>query len=153
MFNLSPTVVFIPQLHKTLCRLLYVWILLMSRNIQTRNPHIWCFKSYQIKTKNTEAKGPKGWNKNILLLYFPYWPESQKSIRSNTFFMLDCNITSELYSFPFNFCGGTGFVYIPTTVYSTIICLYLSWAFLYKVPCSHGPCYRFKPTHFLLITR
>ena len=26
-----------------------------------------------------EGKGPKGWNKNLLLLYFPYSPESQKS--------------------------------------------------------------------------
>ena len=26
-----------------------------------------------------EGKGPKGWNKNILLLYFPYSKESQKS--------------------------------------------------------------------------
>ena len=26
-----------------------------------------------------EGKEPKGWNKNILLFYFPYWPESQKS--------------------------------------------------------------------------
>ena len=39
----------------------------------------------EIKTENSgqriifEGKGPKVWNKNILLLYFPYWPESQKS--------------------------------------------------------------------------
>ena len=26
-----------------------------------------------------KGKGPKGLNKNTLLLYFPYWPESQKS--------------------------------------------------------------------------
>ena len=35
-----------------------------------------------------EGKGPKGWNKNILLLYFPYWPESQKSF----VFTLTCYI-------------------------------------------------------------
>ena len=59
-----------------------------SRNIQTKNRHISCVKSVQweeIKTKNSgamhpfERKGPKGWNTNILLLYFPFWPESQKS--------------------------------------------------------------------------
>ena len=26
-----------------------------------------------------EGKGPNGWNNNILLLHFPYWPEIQKS--------------------------------------------------------------------------
>ena len=78
----------------------------------------------EIKTKNSGAthsfwgKRAQGWKKNILLLYFSYWPKSQ-SIRSNNCFLLDCNITSELQSFPFNFCGGTGFVYIPPTVYST----------------------------------
>ena len=39
----------------------------------------------EIKTTNSgethhfEEKGPMGWNINILLLYFPFWPESQKS--------------------------------------------------------------------------
>ena len=37
-----------------------------------------------------EGKGAKAWNKNLLLLYFSYWPESQ-----------------------------TGFVYIPPTTYTT----------------------------------
>ena len=58
-----------------------------------------------------------------MLLYFPYWPESQKSYvfaltwYINLFFV--GNITSELYSFPVNFFRSTGFVYIPPTVNST----------------------------------
>ena len=55
-----------------------------SQKYKDQEPSVYCSgrrSKQRIKGQRIifEGKGPKGWNKNILLLYFPYWPESQKS--------------------------------------------------------------------------
>ena len=58
--------------------------------ITSLDRHISCVKSVYCSGRRSkqriqgqriifEGKGPEGWNKKILLMYFPYWPESQKS--------------------------------------------------------------------------
>ena len=58
--------------------------------IFTRNRHILCVKSVYCSGRRSKQrtqspsflrkKGPRGGIRNLLLLYFPYWPESQKII-------------------------------------------------------------------------
>ena len=107
----------------------------VPRNIETRS-HISCVKSVYCSGRRSKQRiqgqriiferwGPRGWNKNILPLYFPYWPASQYScIRSNLISKLAfCWTVISHQSFsPFpSTCVGAlapGFVYIPPTVYA-----------------------------------
>ena len=67
-----------------------------------------------------EGKGSQGWNKNILLLYFPYWPESQKSCvfaltwYINLFFCWTVISHQSFSSFPSTSVGALGlFTFLP----------------------------------------
>ena len=84
-------------------------------------------KEFRGNASFLRVKSPKGgWNKNKLLLYFPYWPESRKSY---VFGLTDILTWALVLSL--QLLWVTGFVHVPPTVYST---QFASWSFLYIVP-------------------
>ena len=71
-----------------------------------------------------EGKGPKGWNKNILLLYFIYWLESQISYE----FALTWYINLFFFGLKYHVVGYLVCLHFSHSVKYTI-CVYLNWAF------------------------
>ena len=100
-------------------------VLLTKKYIDQEQPYlirqICVLQWEEIKTKEFRAnapflreKGLTGWNKNILLLCFPYWPYIFALTWYINLFLLDCNITLGCSPFPSTSVGALGlFTFFP----------------------------------------